>query len=279
MRMRHVVLAGIVALAVVAGGRSTLRGDPLPASSLNWIFDGPVRGTARLGDTLYVGGDFTRVAPSSAAIGSAYAVSTSTGALVPGVFPRVDGTVLAIEPDGAGGYYLGGDFQIPGAPQPTRLARVRPDGTFDPAFAPVIARAIVSLARVGGVLYFVQAASFGVGPQPGSARWTRRPERAWRGSHRCLPDSGPRCWRRRRHGVVIGGQELIAPIVDVRDRHLRPDERRHYLVSGCRRWSGHAVQCVDAPRRGSAGARRALAGAGVARRGDRRRSTPAGIHR
>jgi hypothetical protein len=153
MRMRRLVLAGIVVLAALAGGHSPLHGDPLPASSLNWIFDGPVRGTARLGDTLYVGGDFTRVAPSSAAIGSVYAVSASTGALVPGVFPRVDGTVSAIEPDGAGGYYLGGDFQIPGAPQRTHVARVRSDGTLDPAFAPALNGGVLALARVGASVF------------------------------------------------------------------------------------------------------------------------------
>ncbi len=213
MRMRHVVLAGVVAVAAVAGGRSTLRGDPLPASSLNWIFDGPVRGTARLGDTLYVGGDFTAVAPSSAAIGSAYAVSASTGALVPGVFPRVDGTVLAIEPDGAGGYYLGGDFQIPGAPQRTQLARVRADGTFDPAFTPALNGPVVALARVGTTVFVAGAFTTNGGVPAlgvGAVDATTGARVAWQpalpaGFRAAVLAASP-------HGVVIGGQELIAPI-------------------------------------------------------------------
>jgi hypothetical protein len=210
MRMRRGVLAGIVALAAVAGGHSALRGDPLPVSSLNWIFDGPVRGTARLGDTLYVGGDFTRVAPSSAAIGSAYAVSTSTGAFVPSVFPRVDGTVSAIEPDGADGYYLGGDFQIPGAPQRTRLARVRADGTFDSAFAPALNGAVVALARVGTAVYV--AGTFttnGGGPAlgVGAVDATTGARVAWQPA---LPSGfQPTALVSSPAGIVVGGRETI----------------------------------------------------------------------
>jgi hypothetical protein len=214
MRMRHLVLAGIVAMAAVAGGHSTLRGDPLPASSLNWIFDGPVRGTARLGDTLYVGGHFTRVAPASAAIGSAYAMSPSTGALVPGVFPRVDGTVSAIEPDGAGGYYLGGDFLVPGAPQRTSLARVRSDGALDPAFAAALNGAVVAMARVGGSLFVAGTfTTIGGVPAPGigAVDATTGARVAWQpavpiGFQPTALVSSPA-------GVVVGGREITVSSV------------------------------------------------------------------
>lgn len=123
------------------------------------IVDGRVFASATDGNTLWIGGQFSRVAPNT---GHFAAVDTSTGALV-SPFARIDGVVRAVASDGTGGWYVGGDFHsVSGKPR-EHLVHVLADGslaawnpgTDGPVYAivPFGGRVIVagSFTQAGGV--------------------------------------------------------------------------------------------------------------------------------
>lgn len=133
--------------------------EPAPTSRLHWVTNGTVHAATVRDQTLFIGGSFTRVAPAPNFLGPWFGVSMTTGVALPPL-PVTDAPVYAIEPDGAGGYFVGGWFtQIGGVPR-TALAHVLPDGRIDSQFNPPFtaprgeARPEVrSLARGDGVLY------------------------------------------------------------------------------------------------------------------------------
>ena len=86
--------------------------------------DGAVQTIASAGNTVYLAGQFTYVGPPT---GSAVRVDATTGSLLP--FPKVKGTVSAIVGDGAGGWYMGGEFTSVGGLPRSNVARVLADGT------------------------------------------------------------------------------------------------------------------------------------------------------
>ena len=135
------------ALLATAAHAQTLRPE-LP------VTDGDINATALSDDgaTLYLGGRFTYVGPYT---GSGVRLSPSAGTVLPGG-ARVNGTVLASVPDGAGGYYIGGRFTSVGGARRNRLAHVLADGTLDAAFDPNVgspSSAVFALALGGGALY------------------------------------------------------------------------------------------------------------------------------
>ena len=69
------------------------------------IAGGPVRAVVESNGTLYIGGEFTYVGPAT---GAAAPVDATTGQLL--AVPGVDGSVRAVVSDGAGGWFIGGDF-------------------------------------------------------------------------------------------------------------------------------------------------------------------------
>jgi trimeric autotransporter adhesin len=104
----------------------------------------------RVGNTVYVGGAFSRIANRT---GSAIVVPASGGAPEPG-FPEVaGGSVTASVADGTGGWYLGGSFTNVGGVARPGLAHVQGDGVLDTAFAPGELGGVRALALVGKVLY------------------------------------------------------------------------------------------------------------------------------
>lgn len=97
--------------------------DPAP-----WVTDGPVYAVARSGDTVYLGGNFTRVGPVTG--GGALLSASSGQAVLP--LPRVEGRVYAVASDGAGGWYVGGLFTEVGGASRSNLARILADGSVSP---------------------------------------------------------------------------------------------------------------------------------------------------
>ena len=81
--------------------------------------NGSVYTLAKSGNVLYVGGSFSRV---GAASGSLVVLDTTTAAKVSG-WPRANGEILTVISDGAGGYYVGGDFSRIGGFYRNNLAR------------------------------------------------------------------------------------------------------------------------------------------------------------
>ncbi len=95
--------------------------------------DGEVRSVAQVGSTVVMGGNFTKVGPVTR--GAAGVISIA-GRSFGTSFPDVNGTVYAAAPDGAGGWYLGGDFASVGGQGRANVARVDATGavtSFNPA--------------------------------------------------------------------------------------------------------------------------------------------------
>lgn len=152
--MAYRVLAASAALLLLVSATPAVP-DPAVASNLHWVFDGPVNTSTRIGDTLYVGGEFTTVAPGANAIGNVYAVSATTGEVLPPRFPFIDGTPHVIVQDGAGGYYIGGAFQAVSGTPARHLVHVLSDGTRDLQFAPDINGDVHGLGLAGSRLYLL----------------------------------------------------------------------------------------------------------------------------
>jgi hypothetical protein len=102
----------------------------------------------RSGDTLYVGGSFFSFGPPS---GGAVPVDIDRGLPV-GEFPKVAGSVLAVVPDGAGGWFIGGVFGgVDGLPR-RNLAHVLANGEVA-AWNPSPDGEVRALALAGHKLY------------------------------------------------------------------------------------------------------------------------------
>lgn len=82
----------------------------------------------------YLGGDFRNFGPRT---GSMWHL-TATSDVPAQPFPEFAGAVNAIVPDGAGGWYVGGNFTYAGGTPHARLAHVLADGTVDPAWTPSV---------------------------------------------------------------------------------------------------------------------------------------------
>jgi hypothetical protein len=121
------VLAAFV-LLLVAGGSA--RATPSTGNAAFWGTDGYVAAVTVSGDTQYIGGGFTHVGQSSSfAVGRFVALDATTGQAHGGRAPVMYGTVYATAPDGAGGWYVGGDLHIVADAQHFYLAHINADGT------------------------------------------------------------------------------------------------------------------------------------------------------
>lgn len=60
--------AVLAALLLVTAAGVKLGAEPSATPRLDWLLDGLVNGTTRIGHTLYAGGTFTTAAPSSGAL-------------------------------------------------------------------------------------------------------------------------------------------------------------------------------------------------------------------
>ena len=146
-RRSNVARVWIVLLAALALGfaRPTLAQAPdldFPAT------DGKIHALELGGSTLYVGGSFNRIGRPT---GGAVPIDAATGLSLP-AFPRVYGTVRAIEPDGAGGWFIGGSFtSVSGEPR-NNLAHIQSDLTLG-SWNPNANGEVRALARSGSTLY------------------------------------------------------------------------------------------------------------------------------
>jgi outer membrane protein assembly factor BamB len=136
-------------LALLAAGAAPAAGLPASAGG-RYAVDGTIAAAVTSGDTVYVGGGFTRIAPRT---GSAVVVPESGGAIARVTAEIAGGSVRAAVADGAGGWYVGGSFTSVGGIARPGLAHLRADGTLDPAFEPPDSGLVRALALAQGRLY------------------------------------------------------------------------------------------------------------------------------
>lgn len=89
-----------------------------------WVTDGEVYAIAPTPEAIYIGGDFSYAGPYT---GGAALISAGSGELIPD-FPVVNGYVVAVAPDGAGGWYIGGAFSKVGGVARNNLAQISAGG-------------------------------------------------------------------------------------------------------------------------------------------------------
>lgn len=118
-----------------------------PDTSL-WVADGLVRAIVRSGNSIYIGGSFFAVGPPT---GGGVPVSATTGSPLP-AYPRVAGVVDAVLSDGAGGWYIGGNFSAVGGLPRSCLAHILADASVAP-WAPDPNGTVRYLAVCGARLY------------------------------------------------------------------------------------------------------------------------------
>ena len=113
-----------------------------------WVTNGEVRAVATSGSIVYLGGTFTQVGPAT---GSALALDAGSG--VPRQpYPMIVGTVNAVAPDGAGGWYVGGSFSsVLGQPRHD-LAHLDATGHLT-SWNPGADGSVSTLAVNGGTVY------------------------------------------------------------------------------------------------------------------------------
>ena len=107
-----------------------------------------VLATARVGNTIYLGGNFSSVGPAT---GGGVPIAVSTSAAVT-AFPRVAGQVNAVVPDGQGGWYIGGLFNAVEGKSHSNLAHLTAAGV-DEAWPASTNDRVCSLVMGDGVLY------------------------------------------------------------------------------------------------------------------------------
>jgi hypothetical protein len=153
MRFARLFLITCALLAAAAGAHGQVTLDPLPVPA----FGGGVTATERVGDMLFVAGSFLGASPPADARGGLSIHDTSTGTRAQDTV-YVTGDVLATMPDGAGGYYIAGNFRIVNGVYRPWLARIRGDGSLDPTFFPIVTGLldvgrVQALARSGNTLF------------------------------------------------------------------------------------------------------------------------------
>src|SRR6185503_18543694 len=125
--MKNRRLFTVILFSILSSSKPSL-GEPRLNLEDFWVPDVSVSAAALSpgGDLLYLGGNFTYVGPPT---GAWTALDPTSGEpVLP--YPHVSGgAVLAAEPDGQGGWYLGGSFnKVAGVPR-LRLAHIRSDGS------------------------------------------------------------------------------------------------------------------------------------------------------
>jgi trimeric autotransporter adhesin len=143
-RTRAMVLAWLTAAALLGAERAAGQ----TANDAFYITNGTVNAQALAGNTLYIGGSFSAIGPAT---GGGIPIDSTSGVALAG-FPRVNGQVNAVIPDGAGGWFIGGAFSSVGGIARSNLARVLADNSVS-AWDPQANNAVSALAAAGGVLY------------------------------------------------------------------------------------------------------------------------------
>ncbi len=126
-----------------------------------WVPNGQVYSMVLSGSTLYIGGSFTTLGPRT---GGGARIDAVTGS--PDLtWPMVEGgDLLAVAPDRAGGFYIGGNFTKVGGVTRNRIAHILADGrvsAWDPN-----ANGSVSALVLSGTTVYAGGSFTNIGGQP-----------------------------------------------------------------------------------------------------------------
>ena len=116
--------------------------------AIRWVTNGPVYAVAEFGGVTYIGGNFTMVSQATGC-----GVAPTTGGILPGGYPQVVGRINCVIPDGAGGWFIGGQFTSVGGEPRNNIARIASDQSLYP-WNPDANDEVYSLALTGaGTIY------------------------------------------------------------------------------------------------------------------------------
>lgn len=124
-------LGGMI-LAIVGGVASAAVGAPGDLITSFPTVDGDISAAVELDGVIYLGGSFGVIGQPS---GGFAAIDGNSGAVDP-AWPDFDGAIHAMVGDGAGGWYVGGEFTRAGSLSRYRLAHIRADKSVDPGWDP-----------------------------------------------------------------------------------------------------------------------------------------------
>lgn len=115
-----------------------------------WITNGDVYAIQKSGNTVYLGGEFSWVAPYT---GCGAAINTVSGELRLN-YVKPNANVDCVIPDGAGGWFIGGDFDYVSEQPRSKLARINADGSLH-SFNPGVANGlgVDDMKLVGNILF------------------------------------------------------------------------------------------------------------------------------
>ena len=141
--------------ASFAAGAASLADKP----DRTYVTDGPVNAVVRAGDTIYIGGQFSRVGPRTGP-GVEVALDGTENVGLPevsGAGPTLAGGAAtglrAVVSDGSGGWFISGLFTHVGGVARTNLAHILADHSVDPGFNPSFDGGVNALALSGSTLY------------------------------------------------------------------------------------------------------------------------------
>jgi len=157
-------LEPIVALLLCAS--SVAAAGTLPdVPDHTYVTNGPVSAIVRVGQTIYIGGMFDRVGPPTGP-GVELALDGSQNPGLPEIAGS-DGTVQCVASDGAGGWYVGGQFSRVGGVVRNNIAHILADHSVDPSFDPNADNYVTRIVVSGSTVY-VAGPFTAIGGQPRS---------------------------------------------------------------------------------------------------------------
>jgi hypothetical protein len=134
-----------------------------------WVPDGTVNAIAANDQTIFVGGNFTRVAVPT---GSIAAIDAATGVPAEGR-PRLQGVIKAAISDASGRLYVGGELANHGGTPVGNLVRLTADGELDAAFAPPELPDVTALVLDGNTLFVAHVEGIAaIAVTTGSTAWS-----------------------------------------------------------------------------------------------------------
>src|SRR3954468_1406653 len=151
----------VVAVAVLVVAAGSARAQVAEVPTVGWTAGGLGSDVTTLavgaGNKLYLGGRF-----SSLGMRTGHWVRFDAGGRRDPAWPEVDGSVSAAVPDGAGGWFIGGQFSLVAGQRRAGLAHVGPGGELDPVWSPDLSGFhgpdfVTALCVIGDTVYVAGA--------------------------------------------------------------------------------------------------------------------------